>query len=84
MGALRTGLDRGVSLVVVSLDVSVTKGFLHASDDWLDGERWFMGQRVGENVSCSNFNRLLEKIVFQNNKARVASRYIAENVFPVL
>jgi len=43
-----------------------------------------MGKSIGQNVSSSNLNRLLVKIVFEGDESGVERRGVAKNVIPVL
>lgn len=78
----RTGLSRGVSLIVVSLNVCIGKGLVQARNNRFNVE--IAGLSIWENVSRSNLDRLLEKIMFQNNKASLQGTCISDDIFPVV
>lgn len=80
----RTRCERWVGLVVVSLDVCICHRLVQARDDRFDRERWLMGQSIRKDVTCSDFDSLFKKIVFQHDETVAHSRSIADNVFPIL
>jgi len=71
-------------LVIVRLDIRVGHVQVAALNDGLDRERWIVSQSIGKDVSSGNFHRLLEKVVFKNDKAALDSGGVAKDVFPVL
>lgn len=42
------------------------------------------GESIGQNVSSSNLDRLLEKVVFEDDETGIEGRGIAKNKLPVL
>jgi len=51
----------------------------------LESQLWRgAGESIGQNVSGSNLDRLLEKVVFEDDETGIEGRGIAKNKFPVL
>jgi hypothetical protein len=80
----RTRCEGWVGLVVVSLDVCICHRLVQARDDWLNRKRWLMCQSIREDVTCSDFDSLFKKIVFQHDETVAHRRSIADNVFPIV
>lgn len=43
-----------------------------------------MGQSIRKDITCSYFDSLFKKIVFQHDETVAHSRCIADNVFPIV
>lgn len=70
--------------VVVRLDVSVGKGHLQALDDGGHVVLGLVGQGLGQDISRSNVNSLLEQIVLKNDKTGVDFCRVAHDKVPVV
>ena len=74
-----------MSGIVVGLDVRVRKRLVQARDDGLESQfRIGTGKSIGQNISSSNLDRLLEKVVFKDDETGAHRRGVAHNVLPVL
>ena len=66
------GDGRRVSFVVVGLDIRVCKRLVQTLDDGLEIQFWRgAGESIGQDVSGGNLDRLLEKIVFEDDETGV-------------
>ena len=74
----------GVGLVVVRLEVSIRERLAQASDDRLDLERRLVRERIGEDVTGGDVDRLLEEIVLENDETSVDGGRVADDVLPVV
>lgn len=82
-GAL-TRSRRRVGHIVIKFNIRIFEGLVQAADNRLDIEGRIMSQCVRKDVASGDFDRLLEKIVLENNKTAITSSGVADDVFPVL
>ena len=79
------GNGRRVSFVVIGLDIRVCKRLVQTLDDGLEFQFWRgTGESIRQDVSGGNFDRLLEKIVFEDDETGVQRTGVAEDELPVL
>ena len=79
-----TRAGEGVRGVVVRLEIRIVERLAQASDDRLDLERRLVRERIGEDVTSGDVDRLLEEIVLENDETSVDGGRVADDVLPVV
>ena len=73
-----------MSGIVICLNICVGHVKVEASRDGLDREWRVMGQGIREDVTSSDLDCLLEKIMLQNDEPRFPCRSVTNDILPVL
>ena len=56
----------------------------HTLDDRFDSERRLAGKSIWKDVTGSNFDSLLEKVVLEDDESGIHGRDVAHDVVPVI